>query len=540
MSERRLSARLHQKDVDPPNSKRVQGYGNVKTSKQTSESLRAQAAKSLNEKKRKLDYDEDDDGFLFTRVKKQKPPPKEIEQLQLLTTTQQPLPQSESLEHTRQSKGDDAKPNDKKGRKRLSFSTPTPNEQPSVRRSKRLSREYEDRATTPVTKPERKAISKQANNVSIEEKKSSPAKPKRKPPKQPVVEIPRPTQAQTQPESQPPPSTISEQVPPPQSQDQIQPGPTTIPTQDEDHAATKIALPFADTPVIKRNKAMREGKGGKGERRSSLGFRGRRASSLIETGNSNALPHSEVEIPDFYKHIESEGLLEPRRMRQLLTWCATRLLDEKPMGTDFEDASARSAARVIEEELLNDLANRSELSDWFSREDAPIQTKPLPHRANPRNLQNAEKISELEVQIKRLQAEKSELESLLRPPSVPDRKNLDLSAGTLPVGELVSQSDNAALAMLQQHVTTSVEISKDLGELYDSIEPTIDAFADGMHRIGQYRDAADTMAGRVLSICAEGLAKRDKEERKRALASDGKTPPKDLSAVLRSLSRADR
>jgi hypothetical protein len=56
-----------------------------------------------------------------------------------------------------------------------------------------------------------------------------------------------------------------------------------------------------------------------------------------------ALPHNEVEIPEFYKHIESEGLLEPRRMRQLLTWCATRLLDEKPMGTDFEDSSARSA-----------------------------------------------------------------------------------------------------------------------------------------------------------------------------------------------------
>lgn len=60
-----------------------------------------------------------------------------------------------------------------------------------------------------------------------------------------------------------------------------------VPTHQEDHSATKIALPFADTPVIKRNKAMREGKAAKGERRSSLGLRGRRASSLIETGNSN-------------------------------------------------------------------------------------------------------------------------------------------------------------------------------------------------------------------------------------------------------------
>ena len=49
---------------------------------------------------------------------------------------------------------------------------------------------------------------------------------------------------------------------------------------------TKIALPFADTPIIRRNQEMRKG-GGDGQRRSSLGNRGRRASSLIESGKSN-------------------------------------------------------------------------------------------------------------------------------------------------------------------------------------------------------------------------------------------------------------
>ena len=58
-------------------------------------------------------------------------------------------------------------------------------------------------------------------------------------------------------------------------------------------------------------------------------------------------------------------------------------------------------ARVIEEELLNDLANKSELSDWFSREDTPVQKVVLPERPNPRNVQNIEKIAELEEQIKR-------------------------------------------------------------------------------------------------------------------------------------------
>lgn len=125
--------------------------------------------------------------------------------------------------------------------------------------------------------------------------------------------------------------------------------------------ATKIALPFADTPVIKRNKEMRKGSG-QGHRRSSTGLRGRRASSLIDSGTSNgsdtfstdnsdysavldeglildiAVPHDEVESQDFYKLIE-QSLPEPRRMKQLLTWCGTRALPQKPSG-NVKDISA--------------------------------------------------------------------------------------------------------------------------------------------------------------------------------------------------------
>ena len=49
---------------------------------------------------------------------------------------------------------------------------------------------------------------------------------------------------------------------------------------------TKIALPFADTPVIQRNKEMRKNSA-QGHRRSSAGLRGRRASSLMDAGLSN-------------------------------------------------------------------------------------------------------------------------------------------------------------------------------------------------------------------------------------------------------------
>lgn len=62
------------------------------------------------------------------------------------------------------------------------------------------------------------------------------------------------------------------------------------PSPKRGNDVTKIALPFADTPVIRRNKEMRKGGGGgDGPRRSSLSMRGRRASSLIDSGTSNGM-----------------------------------------------------------------------------------------------------------------------------------------------------------------------------------------------------------------------------------------------------------
>tara|TARA_R110002003_G_scaffold31_3_gene1874 strand:- start:9548 stop:9901 length:354 start_codon:yes stop_codon:yes gene_type:complete len=53
-------------------------------------------------------------------------------------------------------------------------------------------------------------------------------------------------------------------------------------------------------------------------------------------------------------------------MKQLLTWCGTRSLPEKPSG-DVKNANAIMAARAIQQELIEDFASKQELSDWFSR-----------------------------------------------------------------------------------------------------------------------------------------------------------------------------
>lgn len=55
---------------------------------------------------------------------------------------------------------------------------------------------------------------------------------------------------------------------------------------------------------------------------------------------------------------------------------------------------------MIQEELLKDFESNSDLSNWFGREDEapPAVVVKKPH---PKNVQNAEKIKELEEQIQK-------------------------------------------------------------------------------------------------------------------------------------------
>ncbi|KAI9838404.1 MAG: hypothetical protein M1819_005673 [Sarea resinae] len=341
---------------------------------------------------------------------------------------------------------------------------------------------------------------------------------------------------------------------------------------------TKIALPFADTPIIKRNKELRK-VGSQGRRRSSVGLRGRRASSLIDSGKSNALPHSEVEITEFYKHIEADGLPEPRRMKQLLTWCATRAMGEKPSYTSG-DGNARMAARVIQEEILKDFSSRSEMSDWFSREDthpAPLVTK----KPNPRNVANAAKIEELEKEVKRLRDERKEWEALTTDPPDPPLEPLHLplisasstagpSSPSSPTAKppnieideaLLSPEQRAILTSLSSHAhapsssttastarpssssshpplastaaaTATANIQPRLSSLAQSLEPTIDTLAASLHTLSQYRHVADRLASRVLEDVAAKLEERDEE-----LKAEAGTKEMGEGEVLRALGR---
>lgn len=192
------------------------------------------------------EYDEEDDGFVFTRARSRNPRPSTSK---ITPIPEQAVAGTENGQHpevnnlVQRHEEPDSKEPPKKRRTRMSFSTPNVRPEKPVRRSKRLSDEADRRDGSPQRKVGRK------DDPQAEDAK-------------------RPQEVKRPPE-----------------QDK-----TPLPSQGDvegDPSATKIALPFADTPVIRKNRAMRERKSGKGERRSSLGLRGRRASSLIDTGNSN-------------------------------------------------------------------------------------------------------------------------------------------------------------------------------------------------------------------------------------------------------------
>ena len=329
---------------------------------------------------------------------------------------------------------------------------------------------------------------------------------------------------------------------------------------------TKIALPFADTPVIRRNKEMRKENKSK-HRRSSTGLRGRRASSLIDSGTSNggvlfrtysskrvsksaskssrftsllsdeeltplpkgekerhanivnitAVPHAEVDSGDFYKHIE-QSLPEPRRMKQLLTWNGTRMLPEKVNGGagDASETFAVDGARHMMEELLKDWANKSEMSDWFNREDA-VSSTAIVKIPNPHNARMAAKAQMLEDEVKRLQDEKKSWEFL--------RSSNSATAERCP-SKAMSEIDAALLDPTQTSILTTLQstnkpdsdtgtsdVTARLQKIVLNLEPQIDLFADGIHRISQYRIAAERVADRILGATAAQLETRDRDAR---------------------------
>lgn len=324
-------------------------------------------------------YDETDGDFAFTRKPKRAKasvePPAEKEALP--TRALRNKTQENAIHH------EPAKEAPKKaGRRRMDFSTP---------KKETRSRKRSSPADIPAEEPKR--TTRRTTRSSLENSHAEPeddddAIEMVGATSEPIVKTPKtkPKPKATRREPPPPIEPITHET----ETQEI----TRTPISDTSNAGTsKISLPFSDTPVIDRNKNMRKKDT---KRRSSLGLRGRRASSLIDAGHT-ATPHTAVPTTEFYKHIEAENLTEPRRMKQLLTWCGERALGDKP-AHGGDGSAAVLAARHIQEQLLKEFGTRSEMSDWFSRE--PTRRRVVLVK-NPLNESNAQRIVELEERIRR-------------------------------------------------------------------------------------------------------------------------------------------
>ncbi|GAB1313935.1 hypothetical protein MFIFM68171_04145 [Madurella fahalii] len=308
-----------------------------------------------------------------------------------------------------------------------------------------------------------------------------------------------------------------------------------------------IALPFSDTPIINRNKEFRKKGGASGSRRSSLGVRGRRASSLMDNGQS-ALPHREVDPSEFYKYISADGLSEPRRMKQLLIWCGERALSEKPPHGTY-GSSAVLGARAIQDQLLKDFGARSEFSDWFSREDVPKPPVPVVLKPNPRNVDYDAKIAELEAKIERLKAQKKAWQAIAKPlptvpPLFPEYSSADNNSNhppdprkaPLPDPSLLDESESKILSSLTNPDTAfgsfKRQVRSRLQNLQSDLEFKVDLLADSVHKLDMRVVTAGREADAVLKLSADRLREREERE-KRAVGTQGV----GVMEVLRSLGR---
>ena len=179
-------------------------------------------------------YDEEVNGFTFTRTRAKRAKPEPV----LPPTIEEDKPEERT----------EPQPTKRIRRKSPSSPTAAPHEteKPPRRRSARLSDEHEN-ADPPLLH-----VKKKRRDRNSSEKQ------------------------------------LSQTAEPPVEKEQSQTARAEEPNQDQrpieiSFDATKIALPFADTPRIQRNKDMRKTQAA---RRSSLGLRGRRASSLIDAGKS--------------------------------------------------------------------------------------------------------------------------------------------------------------------------------------------------------------------------------------------------------------
>lgn len=205
----------------------------------------------------------------------------------------------------------------------------------------------------------------------------------------------------------------------------------------------------------------------------------------------------------------------------------------------------------------------------------------LVKKPNPRNIQNAEKLQQLEAElaryvfgvqclcfmnneltnVSRLQEEKRAWDDLLSStsPPKPSAENADSETTSQAQLDISPPAINPALldpsqADLLQTLLSGISLDSStsepttstrtstlestkarVGTIASTLEFKIDKLADGAHKLEQYRAGAQRLADHVLAVTAEKLEEKDKSVREKT--SNGSSGQVDALDRLRGLSR---
>ncbi|CDR38590.1 CYFA0S02e03444g1_1 [Cyberlindnera fabianii] len=313
----------------------------------------------------------------------------------------------------------------------------------------------------------------------------------------------------------------------------------------EEHSTSmQIALPISDTPIIRRNKEYRNN--GSQGRRSSLSNRGKRVSSI---GNGfSGVPHEQVPTSEYYKHLD-HSLPDPHKMRQLLTWCAKRVFDEdknrhikQKNKLPAEELTALNIAKVIKEEIVNDLTNGKINISWWNRDDEDdeatgesSQNVEKTLSPNERNVKNAEALDQLKSRLLELKESCSEWEKDMS-------KHVELPTISMANVKLDPGSSELMKKVLDKSLLN--EISKvehsAFHEISENLEITMDSFTELTHHlksssVGRQKFVSDKsqVLSNILDTTFDDdtLSKMSKSEVNRDI---------DTQDLLRGISRLDR
>jgi kinetochore protein Mis13/DSN1 len=72
--------------------------------------------------------------------------------------------------------------------------------------------------------------------------------------------------------------------------------------------------------------------------------------------------HPDISHKEFYRHIQSD-LPGPIKLRQLLTWCGQRALENQ----NSKDENALKIAKIVETDILSDLMDSKINTSWYYR-----------------------------------------------------------------------------------------------------------------------------------------------------------------------------